>query len=81
MIINTTITTPPLPPAAMPTPAAQSAPMTYWPSAPMFHTLARLPIEKVVKAMTPFFIALLVVLGLVTYIPAISLWLPNLLLK
>ena len=43
--------------------------------------VARLPIEKVVKAMTPFFIALLVVLGLVTYIPAISLWLPNLLLK
>jgi tripartite ATP-independent transporter DctM subunit len=43
--------------------------------------VARLPIEKVVKAMTPFFIALLLVLGLVTYIPAISLWLPNLLLK
>ncbi len=43
--------------------------------------VARLPIEKVVRAMTPFFIALLVVLGMVTYIPAISLWLPNLLLK
>ncbi len=43
--------------------------------------VARLPIEKVVKAMTPFFIALLIVLGMVTYIPAISLWLPNLLLK
>jgi tripartite ATP-independent transporter DctM subunit len=43
--------------------------------------VAKLPIEKVVKAMTPFFIALLLVLGMVTYIPAISLWLPNLLLK
>ncbi len=43
--------------------------------------VARLPIEKVVKAMTPFFIALLLVLGMVTFIPAISLWLPNLLLK
>ncbi|QKO22366.1 TRAP transporter large permease [Rhodoferax sp. BAB1] len=43
--------------------------------------VARLPIEKVVKAMMPFFIALLLVLGMVTYIPALSLWLPNLLLK
>jgi len=43
--------------------------------------VARLPIEKVVKAMMPFFVALLVVLGMVTYIPALSLWLPNLLLK
>jgi len=43
--------------------------------------VAKLPIEKVVKAMTPFFIALLIVLGMVTYIPALSLWLPNLLLK
>jgi len=43
--------------------------------------VARLPIEQVVKAMMPFFIALLVVLGMVTYIPALSLWLPNLLLK
>lgn len=43
--------------------------------------VARLPIEKVVKAMTPFFIALLVVLGMVTFMPSLSLWLPNLLLK
>ena len=36
-------------------------------------------IETVVKAMLPFYAMLLVVLGMVTYIPAISLWLPRLL--
>jgi TRAP-type C4-dicarboxylate transport system permease large subunit len=43
--------------------------------------VAGLPIEKIVRAMTPFFIALLIVLGMVTFIPALSLWLPNLLLN
>ena len=36
-------------------------------------------IESVVRAMLPFYGMLLVVLGMVTYIPAISLWLPHLL--
>ncbi|MBV7404726.1 TRAP transporter large permease [Enterobacter sp. ENT03] len=36
-------------------------------------------IESVVRAMLPFYGMLLVVLGMVTYIPAISLWLPRLL--
>lgn len=36
-------------------------------------------IETVVKAMLPFYGMLLVVLGMVTYIPAISLWLPGVL--
>lgn len=36
-------------------------------------------IETVVRSMLPFYGMLLVVLGLVTYIPAISLWLPGLL--
>ena len=36
-------------------------------------------IETVVKAMLPFYAMLLIVLGMVTYIPAISLWLPGLL--
>ncbi|MFJ5363049.1 TRAP transporter large permease [Pectobacterium sp. CHL-2024] len=35
-------------------------------------------IEQVVKAMLPFYCALFLVLMLVTYIPAISLWLPKL---
>lgn len=36
-------------------------------------------IETVVRAMLPFYAMLLVVLGMVTYIPAISLWLPGIL--
>jgi tripartite ATP-independent transporter DctM subunit len=40
--------------------------------------VSKLPIGVVTKAMTPFFVALLIVLGLITYIPALSLWLPRL---
>jgi tripartite ATP-independent transporter DctM subunit len=43
--------------------------------------VAKLPMEQVVKALFPFFGALMLVLGAVTYIPALSLWLPSLLLK
>lgn len=43
--------------------------------------VAKLPIEKVVKALNPFFVALFMVLMAVTYVPALSLWLPGLLLK
>jgi tripartite ATP-independent transporter DctM subunit len=43
--------------------------------------VAKLKIEVVVKALYPFFGALLLVLALVTYVPAISLWLPNLMFK
>jgi tripartite ATP-independent transporter DctM subunit len=43
--------------------------------------IAKLPIEKVVKALVPFFFALLFVLALVTYVPAISLWLPSVILN
>jgi tripartite ATP-independent transporter DctM subunit len=39
--------------------------------------VAKLKIEQVVVAMKPFFVILLLVLLLVTYIPAISLWLPR----
>jgi tripartite ATP-independent transporter DctM subunit len=42
--------------------------------------IAKLPIEQVTKALYPFFGAMLIVLALVTYVPAISLWLPGLLL-
>ena len=42
---------------------------------------AKLPMEQVVKALLPFFGALLLVLIAVTYIPALSLWLPSLLLN
>jgi tripartite ATP-independent transporter DctM subunit len=43
--------------------------------------VAKLKIEVVVRALYPFFGAMLLVLALVTYIPAISLWLPNLMFK
>jgi TRAP-type C4-dicarboxylate transport system permease large subunit len=41
--------------------------------------ISKLKIGVVTKAMMPFFGALFVVLLLVTYIPALSLWLPRLL--
>jgi tripartite ATP-independent transporter DctM subunit len=40
--------------------------------------VSKLPIGVVTKAMVPFYGALLVVLGLVTYVPGLSLWLPRL---
>ncbi len=42
--------------------------------------IAKLPIETVTKALIPFFVVLLFVLGVVTYVPAVSLWLPELIL-
>ena len=36
-----------------------------------------IPIEKVVKALMPFFGLLIIVLGFVTFVPALSLWLPR----
>lgn len=43
--------------------------------------VAKLKIEAVVRALYPFFGAMLLVLAMVTYVPAISLWLPNLMFK
>ncbi len=43
--------------------------------------VAKLKIEAVVQALYPFFGAMLLVLAMVTFIPAISLWLPNLMFK
>ena len=40
--------------------------------------VAKLPIETVTKALYPFFIALFLVLMLVTYVPGLSLWFPSL---
>jgi len=34
-------------------------------------------IAKLIKPLIPFYIAMVFVLGLVTYIPALSLWLPS----
>jgi tripartite ATP-independent transporter DctM subunit len=40
--------------------------------------LAKVPIEYVMKTIWPWYLTLCVVLGLVTYVPAVSLWLPKL---
>ena len=40
--------------------------------------VAKRPMEKVVKATMPFYICMLVALLLITFIPQISLWLPQL---
>jgi tripartite ATP-independent transporter DctM subunit len=43
--------------------------------------VAKLSLEQVTRKIWPFYIAMFAVLMLVTYIPAISLWLPHLMLK
>jgi TRAP-type C4-dicarboxylate transport system permease large subunit len=40
-------------------------------------SVAGLGIDKVIKPLLPMFIAMIIVLLLVTYIPEISLWLPS----
>jgi TRAP-type C4-dicarboxylate transport system permease large subunit len=39
--------------------------------------VGKLKIEALVKAMYPFFVLLLILLGLVTYWPGLSMWLPR----
>ena len=41
--------------------------------------VARVPVEGVMRAVLPFLVPLILVLALVTYVPAVSLWLPSLL--
>lgn len=41
----------------------------------------KLPMGQIVRALVPFFIPLGAALILITYVPAVTLWLPNLLLK
>ncbi len=40
--------------------------------------VAKVPMEKVVKATLPFYLCMIITLLLITFIPAISLWLPQL---
>lgn len=44
-------------------------------------SVTNIKIEKVVRPLLPLFVAMIVVLLLVTYIPKLSLWLPEMLLK
>ena len=41
--------------------------------------VAKLPMEKVVKATLPFYLCMIITLLLVTFVPAISMFIPNLL--
>ncbi|MBP6251416.1 MAG: TRAP transporter large permease [Rubrivivax sp.] len=41
-------------------------------------SVSQVPVQKLVRPVLPFIGALLVVLGLVTYVPEVSLWLPSL---
>jgi tripartite ATP-independent transporter DctM subunit len=42
--------------------------------------VARAPLDRVFREAVPFAVALVLVLGLVTYVPAVSLWLPGVLM-
>jgi tripartite ATP-independent transporter DctM subunit len=42
-------------------------------------SISKIGIEKVIRSLLPMYIAMIVVLLLVTYIPKLSLWLPNIL--
>lgn len=41
--------------------------------------IAGLRIEQIIKSMVPFYLALLISLMIITYVPGLSLWLPNIL--
>ncbi|MBV9137423.1 MAG: TRAP transporter large permease subunit, partial [Hyphomicrobiales bacterium] len=41
-------------------------------------TIARAPIGEVIRGILPFLILLLIVLAIITYVPALTLWLPTL---
>lgn len=43
--------------------------------------VSKQPMEKIVKATLPFYLAMIITLMLITFIPAISLWLPSLFIK
>ena len=43
--------------------------------------VAKLTIEQVTRKIWPFYVAMFIVLMIVTYVPAISLWLPRLIVN
>jgi len=40
-------------------------------------TISDAPVGEVIRGILPFLILLLIVLGLITYVPVMTLWLPN----
>ncbi len=47
----------------------------------MVTNLSRAPLTEVIREMVPFFLIQLVVLGLVAYVPSLSVWLPELVMR
>jgi tripartite ATP-independent transporter DctM subunit len=47
----------------------------------MMSIIARMPLQQVVKGALPFLVSLLISLLVVTLVPAVSTWLPNLIMK
>ncbi len=43
--------------------------------------ISKLPMERVVKAMMPFYLSMIATLLLITFIPEITMWLPSVLMK
>ena len=43
----------------------------------MLSTISRAPIGEVIRGILPFLILLLIVLVIITYVPLLTLWLPN----
>jgi TRAP-type C4-dicarboxylate transport system permease large subunit len=43
--------------------------------------VGKVPVEKVIRAVIPFLIPLVIVLLLITYIPPLVTWLPNVIFK
>lgn len=39
--------------------------------------VAKIPMEKVVKATLPFYLCMIITLMLITFVPGVSLWLPS----
>ncbi len=47
----------------------------------MVSSIARLPLQRVVAGAVPFLIPLVLALAVVTFVPVVSTWLPNLIMK
>ena len=41
--------------------------------------VSKVPMERVVKATLPFYVCMIITLLLITFIPAVSMWLPSVL--
>ena len=39
--------------------------------------IARVPVGDIIREIAPYLLALLVILGFVTFVPALSIWLPR----